>query len=586
MEASGNTQMGPADCEAMGGVVAKRDVKSVSYAGVYRVTVMSWCFQFMLDLLWIPLAAYFKDLDLDLSVLGAVFACNLGVRIIPNVLATRLGAKTDLICMSCGFICFVVNLVWPTATWAIFLMSAGGGMTFVRAHLSVHGKVAANGSKEMLTIAAKWCGAARNAGTVVAFAVPVVMYEHLGWSAVLVLALAVMALYAVLAAVQHASFGASAEGVDKELSAGLVEEAPAESIPWIDWVMAGAFCVTELQMNVQAAAVPTTLMRTFSVPMPLVGSLQAAGQLVAMSFLVLLSKGFFAVLQKRPMNLVLSFFGTFLAMTTIWLATLLHTDRAWVIILSLYFFYISAYTAQVTMLECLMGVLDMQNSIIVMGIAEMFGCACSLVGGYLGPALLEVDPAAPFALQVAVALLTTAVLAFCLGHRAWTQLVVCETEAQYDESMRDMIQKRPSILKSLQGLKQMTQRPESYIGVEQLYRKHSSNPALPTVVSSGALCAAAEEASQQEALAETLLTSPAPAKRYGGHRRCASEVVPIPDRVSSTHEARHFKKAMVSFDLAYLSLDTRDYVIEPKDVKELVVTHQVPRSHRRVRSVM
>jgi len=576
----------PADCEASR---PEETQPPPSFAAIYRVTVMSWCFQFMLDLLWIPLAAYFKDLDLGLHVLGAVFAMNLGVRIIPNVLATRLGVKTDIFCMCCGLACFAVNLAFPTETWAIFAMSGGGGMTFVRAHLSVHGKVAACGNKDMLTLAAKWCGAARNAGTVVAFALPVVLYNNLGWISVVLLAMCVMVLYVILAVVQHASAGQGADSAaDKELLAGLVEEAPAESIPWIDWVMAGCFCVTELQMNVGAAAVPTTLMRTFGVPMPLVGGLQAVGQLVAMSFLMLLSKGFFIPLQKRPMNLIFSFSGTFLTMVAIWAAIVLHTGSVWLIIGCLYGFYMSAYTAQVTMLECLMGVLDMQNSIIVMGIAEVFGCGFSLVGGYLGPALLEVDPAAPFALQVAIALLTTMVLALCLGHRAWTQVVVCEMEAQYDSSIQDMISRRPSVLKSIQGLKKMTQRPESYIGVEQRFRKQNSSSRLAPIASSGSLCPSNEseqppvqtQGGGQNNLAEPLMDKPQPAQRTSGHRRCSSEVVPIPDTVASTHEARHFKKAMVNFEQAFLALDLQDYDVPASSVKELVVTH------RRVRSVL
>merc|ERR1719517_101379 len=116
-------------------------------------------------------------------------------------------------------------------------------------------------------------------------------------------------------------------------------------------------------------------------------------------------------------------------------------SMVWLFILALYLFYISAYTAQVTMLECLTGVLDMQSSIIVMGYSEMVGCAFSLVGGYLGPALLAVDPAAPFALQGIIALVTTIILALTLGHRATTQTVVCQTEDQYVESIADTIQR-------------------------------------------------------------------------------------------------------------------------------------------------
>merc|ERR1719512_434327 len=149
-------------------------------------------------------------------------------------------------------------------------------------------------------------------------------------------------------------------------------------------------------------------------------------------------------------------------------------SMTWLFVLTLYLFYISAYTAQVTMLECLTGVLDMQSSIIVMGYSEMVGCACSLVGGYLGPALLQVNPAAPFAMQAVIALVTTVVLALTLGHRATAQTVVCQTEDQYADSLADTIQRRPSLRNSFQGLQMLTARKETYIKVEQLLRAQST----------------------------------------------------------------------------------------------------------------
>mmetsp|Transcript_85 Transcript_85/g.231 ORF Transcript_85/g.231 Transcript_85/m.231 type:complete len:611 (-) Transcript_85:229-2061(-) len=591
----------------------QEDQKTTSLYPIYRVAVMSWCFQFLLDLLWIPLAAYFKDLGLGLHVLGATFAANLGVRVLPNVLATRLGVKSDIFCMSCALVCFAVNLVFPGEIWAIFIMSGGGGMAFTRAHLSVHGKLASGGSKEHLTLASKWCGAARNAGTVVAFAVPVIVYDAFGWSAVIAFAMSVTVLYIVLAAVQH-NYNrgeAAAEGAEEALETGLVE-APCESIPWIDWVMAGAFCATELQFNVQAAAVPTTLMRTFGMRVSLVGLVQAVGQVVAMSFLMLLSRGYFSILQKRPLNLVLAYAGTFVAMCMIWIGTVMQTDQVWFIIASLYFFYISAYTAQVTMLECLMGVLDMRNSIKVMGIAEVFGCGFSLIGGYLGPALLEVDNAAPFALQMGVALFTTFVLALTLGHRAVSQIVVCQTEDQYDECLQEMVKRRPSLRKSLQGLKHMKDRPDSYIGVEQRFRQHSKSfgslSALPTIASASNLSALGSAgnlaamgasspcesptmsppAAQEEAgfpaqgrsdggAAESLLEKPAAVRKIE-RRDSHSEVVPVTDSSASTYEGRQFKKAMVNWELSYFDIDTKDYALETSNVKQLVITH------RRVRS--
>lgn len=562
----------------------KQRCKAASLIPVVRVTIMSWCFQFLLDLLWIPLAAYFKDKGLSLHFLGMVFAVNLGVRIVPNVLATQAGVKTDLACMSCGLLCFTVNYVFPDDTWAIFVMAAGGGMTFVRAHLSVHAKLAAGGCKENLSLAAKWSGAARNFGTVVAFVFPVMIYKHLGWSAVVGSAMTVMVMYLVLAAVQHIYAG-DATDVDEELTRGLVEEASTErsAVPWIDWVMAAAFCITELQMNVQAAAVPTTLMRQFGMPVSLCGPIQAVGQLVAMGFLVLLSKGYAGIFQKRPLNLILAFFGTFLGMGVLCVSTAMDGGRAAqaIFVLSLYFFYISAYTAQVTMLECLTGVLDMQNAIVVIGISEMVGCGCSLFGGYLGPVLLEVGPSAPFLLQLVIALLTTLLLAFCLGHRAMSQMVVvCETQEQYYASMLSMQNDstpslRKSFSQSLLGLHHMSMRPESYIGVEQLYRKRSLSD----------LQAAACDAPAADGLREALLAHPTPARAGaadggavervrtdgGAVERARSQEVPIPDVVTSTFEGRQLKKAMACFDRAYVDIDTEDYVVDRLLVQQLLM---------------
>jgi hypothetical protein len=580
---------------------------------VVRVTIMSWCFQFLLDLLWIPLAAFFHDRGLSLHVLGMVFAVNLGVRLVPNVLATRAGVKTDMVCMVCGLLCFTVNFVFPDDTWAIFVMAAGGGMTFVRAHLSVHGKLAAGGSKENLSLAAKWSGAARNFGTVVAFVVPVMVYKHFGWSAVVGSGMAAMIGYLVLAAVQH-SYAGDATDVD-ELAEGLVEQAPAtgsiSQIPWIDWIMAAAFCITELQMNVQAAAVPTTLMRQFELPVSICGPIQALGQLIAMGFLMLLSKGYGGIFQKRPLNMITAFFGTFLGMSVLCWSTALDGERAAqiIFILSLYFFYIMAYTAQVTMLECLTGVLDMQNAIVVIGISEMIGCACSLFGGYLGPVLLEVNPCAPFVLQMAIALVTTMMVAFCLGHRAVSQmLVVCETQEQYLASVQDAdIERRPSVANSLNGLKEMKKRRDSYIGIEKRYRKRTaSSGSLASMGSCSSLASMADDAG---GLTQALLANPtstdmgadagvaaaphAEAKLRsdsGSTRVCSkgstaetlrmqSKEVPVPDVVTSTFSGRQLKKTMACFDRAYVDIDTDDHEVNRFAVQRLMMRQPSHEGH-------
>jgi len=580
-------------------------------APIYRVTLMSWCFQFLLDLLWIPLAAYFKDLGLGLHVLGLVFAANLGVRIVPNVLATRLGVRTDMVCMLVGLVGFGVNLVWPEETWAILAMSAAGGLTFVRAHLSVHGKLAAGSSVESLTLAARWSGAARNFGTVVAFVVPVALYQALGWRAVVATAMCVMCLYLALAAAQHRSYPSGAKGGAPPYGEGpeepaLVEEAPREHVPWIDWLIAGAFCVTELQMNIQAAAVPTTLL-VLGVPLPLVGGVQAAGQLIAMGFLVLLSRGACPCLQKRPTNLLLSFAGTFVGMAALWLARASEVDGSLgAVVLGLYFFYACAYTAQVTMLECLTGVLDMSNSIYVMGVSEVVGCACSLVGGYLGPALLERNPSAPFALEAAIALATTLALGIGLGLRACDQYVACQTTSEYRAALAEQ-ERLAGLPKALHGLRHLHRRPESYIGVEQRLRRAQTEGSLVSVGGSstaadteGSLVSVDSSLSGDGATAAAApgggLNAPllgggggaalgphaeawraqqeAPPPLGGGrHQRVRTEPLAILQVAVSTHQAREYKRALASFGQAPVGLDRRDYAVERDPEQPAVPSH-------------
>merc|ERR550532_1199814 len=56
-----------------------------------------------------------------------------------------------------------------------------------------------------------------------------------------------------------------------------------------------------------------------------------------------------------------------------------------------------------------------------------------------------------------------------------TQMVVCETEDQYVDSLKDAMQKRPSLRNSLSGLQLMRERDETYIRVEKEFRKRSSD---------------------------------------------------------------------------------------------------------------
>jgi hypothetical protein len=308
----------------------------------------------------------------------------------------------------------------------------------------------------------------------------------------------------------------------------------------------------------------------------------------------------------------MAFFGTFLGMSVLCWSTAQDGERAaqTVFVLSLYFFYIMAYTAQVTMLECLIGVLDMQNAIVVIGISEMIGCACSLFGGYLGPVLLEVDPCAPFALQMVIALATTLMVAFCLGHRAVSQmLVACETQEQYLASVQGAdIERRPSVANSLKGLKQMKKRRDSYIGIEKRYRKRtsSSSSSLASLGSCSSLVSTADDAG---GLTQALLATPTSAdsgddagvaaaphaeakfcSESGSDRVCSkgstaetvrmqSREVPVPDVVTSTFSGRQLKKAMACFDRAYVDIDTEDHKVNRFAVQRLMMRQPSHEGH-------
>ena len=64
-------------------------------AAMCRMIIMSCCWSFLADYLWVPAVAYARDIGRGPSFLGLAFALNLGSRLIPNVAITKLGLKSE-----------------------------------------------------------------------------------------------------------------------------------------------------------------------------------------------------------------------------------------------------------------------------------------------------------------------------------------------------------------------------------------------------------------------------------------------------------------------------------------------------------
>mmetsp|Transcript_154823 Transcript_154823/g.475717 ORF Transcript_154823/g.475717 Transcript_154823/m.475717 type:complete len:518 (-) Transcript_154823:41-1594(-) len=437
---------------------------------MFRLVVMSWCWNFLVDFLWIPLVAYVQDLGLPSSTAAMLFAMNLGSRLVPNLAATLFGVRSEFAMMACVLSGYAVALRHPAELWALY------------ACLTLHPAMVFGSDADGMARAAKYCGAARNLGTLTALVVPVAVYRQVGWSGVCLTAMAAVLLYAGLAATQHALFGrqpVECEQVGADVECPVHRESQ-EAIPWILWLMGAAFVVLELQMNICNAAVPTALTKTFGLQITSAGHFLAFTNGASMCFLAWLpsAPGWLRVLHKSPLNILLAFFSIFAAWCAAMVATLYPSDGLGLFVPGVFTFMLAAYMAQVLMLECLTGVLSAKKSTILMGTSETVGCGFAALGGYLGDALEVYGAAAPFALQASVALVTASVLAGALGHRLITQLAASKRPPQgVVES-----QKRGFVRQSLSGLHAMRDSAGNFVASEREYHRSRNSliePLLP-----------------------------------------------------------------------------------------------------------
>lgn len=439
-----------------------------------RLLVMSWCWNFLVDFLWIPLVAYTQDLGLSNSMVAGLFAANLGARLVPNLVTTLAGIRSEFAMMVCVLLGYLVAMLRPTDIWALYFMAACSGMGFIRACLSLHPRMVFGEGDEGLAQATRYSGAARNLGTLTALVLPVTVYRWAGWSGVCAVAMAAVLLYVALAATQHILFGSqpgqgSSEPAGKQGEA--VQAAPAP-IPWILWVMGAAFVVLELQMNICNAAVPTALTRTFGLEISTAGHFLAFTNGASMCFLAWLPSAprWAQVLHKSPMNILLAFSSIFAAWCAAVVATVYPLDGLGLFVPGVLTFMLAAYMAQVLMLECLTGVLEVHESKLLMGVSETVGCVFAALGGYLGDELEVYGAAAPFAMQASVALVTVSVLAACLGHRMVTQLAPTRPPSTDVEGKSE-----GWVRQSISGLSAMRDHPGSFVSSEREYRRWSSS---------------------------------------------------------------------------------------------------------------
>lgn len=434
---------------------------------------MSWCFTFLADILWVPIVAYAQQLGLGSSFLGVVFAVNLGARLIPNVVVTHMGIRSEFVMMTGVFAGYAVSFARPTESWALLTMSICSGMGFVRASLTLHPRMAFS-SEEQLVRASKYFGSVRNLGTITALVVPVFVFQTLGWQGVCALGMAAAMLYSAVAAVQHYL-------VCNKQVCKLASETTADtqaSIPWIDWILGAAFVMTEMQFNLFNAAAPMALTCTFGMKVASVGKLLAGFNCISMFFLALVpSMPSCAVLHQSPLN-VLTAFSTICVSWCLAVIALLFPDSGLgMFVASLLVFVLSVFFAQVLMLENLTGVLDVRDAKVLMGTSETVGGIFAMLGGYLGDELETLGAAAPFMLQTSVAMLTVVVLGAALGHRRCTQTNLT------GKSGKDIGTTFTCLRECFCGLKAIVGLPGSFISLEKEYRKsllpqHLTNPLL------------------------------------------------------------------------------------------------------------
>lgn len=464
---------------------------------------MSWAWNFLADLLWIPVVAYLSDLGYDSSHEATLFALNLGSRLLPNAAVALLGMKSELLCMACVLGGTATALFFPGRLWAVYVMAFCLGMGFVRACLTLHPAMVFQDASQ-LARAAKYCGAARNLGTLTALVVPVAAYNRFGWAGVCALAGGATLLYMGLALVQYALYGGKAAAAAKsEGEADLESPRSAEAqagqpIPWILWLMGGAFVMLELQVNICNAAVPSA-MEGFGLDLARAGHFMAASNGISMVFLAWLPSApkCLSALHRSPLNMVL----TYASICVAWCLAVVSTGYGGLALFlpGVLLFMLSAYLAQCLLLECLTGILDLEASKLLMAVAETLGCACAALGAYAGGRLRAYGAAAPFALQAATAGFVGAVLALALGHRLAAQLGNGPKGKSW-------------LRKSLAGLRAMAANERSFLDLEREYLRgqtaEARRPDLKKAESFGSSTATPEEAASEEPPSRQASTAP------------------------------------------------------------------------------
>lgn len=435
----------------------------------WDVALMSWLFQVILNYLFIILPVYAAGLGLGTTDVGQMFAANIGARFFPNLLVTKIGAKSDLPMMLLTFLGFGVSFMWPTQTWALYALSAGAGFGFTRACVSLHVQRACKGDLDLLTIASKRCSAARSVGDVSGFVLPPLAFKVGGWSGFTIFGTFLALLYVFMALLQLRS-GGTAECACKDNSRDVQlttrEEQDKPPIAWIDWAVSAAFISTELQMNMFITAVPQALLRRFGVPPTYVGMMVGAGALVTLIYILalpFLPSGFN---QHRPMNLIWTYSGMLVG----WILMFAAVTQPYAppFLIAAYFYQAMVGASQMVMLECLTGICDSVNSAKILGVAEMVGCAFGMVGGYAGEALLEFGLRAPFLVGVGWSLFSVVflVLSFILRQTQRDRFTSApEPEKQADSQKRLM-------LSMISGVNRMVLvRENSFLSSEIQYRQ-------------------------------------------------------------------------------------------------------------------
>jgi len=442
----------------------------------WDVAAMSWLFQVMLNYLFIILPVYAAHLDLGKCTVGQLFAVNIGARFLPNLLVTKIGAKSEVPMMFLTLAGFIASWMFPTDLWALYAVASGCGCGFTRACVSLHAQRACGGDLDALTMASKRCSAARSIGDISGFILPALAYKVGGWSAFTAFGAVLCCLYLLLALLQLNGYNgpvdAEEENVDatdrRQLTSGVKPE-QKPPIAWIDWAVSAAFISTELQMNLFITCVPQALLKHFSVPPPYVGTMVAAGAIVTLVYLTALPYLPQAFNQHRPMNLIYTYSGMFVGWLFMFGAA--SQPYAATFLMAAYFYQAMVGASQMVMLECLTGVCDSVNSAKILGIAEMVGCAFGMVGGYAGEALLLYGLSAPFCVGLFWSLFSVLFLVVSFVFRQTQRDRVAYTALEVDpEKQKDS--EKLLLISMITGMNKMAlERQNSFLSSEIEHRQ-------------------------------------------------------------------------------------------------------------------